>query len=527
MKPINETIFTVVCIIAAIAPLFATYKHFHMLQQNSYFPKRYIKWLYDSYFVRLLILTIVFCALSVLVRYNIVLELIIISLYTLAQLLLAIYDYKTSIKKLVITARVKRLYTTALLVQVLLLVIIFNTKFITRGIFFSALILLCVFAPLLVILSWALTYPIEKLVARYFINDAKKKLDSMPNLKVIGVTGSYGKTSTKFILARILSEKYNVLATPQSYNTPMGVVKTIRESLRPQTQIFVCEMGAKNVGDIKEICDIVNPTDAVITSVGPQHLETFGTIENVFNTKFELYDACKNNGGKVYVNLGSKHISENIGDRDCIGYSINNGNIFAKNISFSREGASFTIVFSNGEEVSVKTKLLGKHNVLNIAGAAAVAFDLGLTPAEIRFAISRLEPTEHRLELKSFINGSLMIDDAYNANPEGCVEAVNVLANFKGMKKVIITPGLVELGEKEYDFNYQLGLAAAKVCDSVILVGRHRAIPMKNAIDTTDFPVSDVHIVSSFKEALEIYTPIADNNTVVLVENDLPDNYLN
>ncbi len=527
MNPINETVFTIVCIIAAIAPLFATYKHFHMLQQNSYFPKRYIKWLYEAYFVRLMVLTLVFCALSVVVRYNIVLELVIISLYTVAQVFVALYDYKKSIKRLVITARVKRLYTAALLIQVLLVVIIKNTVYMTRGVFFSILILLCVFSPLLVLLSWLITYPIEKLFSLYFIADAKRKLRNINGLKVIGVTGSYGKTSTKFILARILSEKFNVVATPQSYNTPMGVVKTIRESLRPQTQFFVCEMGAKNVGDIKEICDIVNPTDGIITSVGPQHLETFKSINNIFDTKFELYDACKKNGGKVYVNLNSKYIAENIADRDIIGYSVDSGHIYAKNISYSREGSAFTLVFPNNEEIPVTTKLLGRHNVLNIVGAAAISFDLGLTPQEIRFAVSRLEPTEHRLELKQFLGGSVMIDDAYNANPEGCVEAVNVLANFRGMKKVIITPGLVELGDKEYDFNYQLGLAAAKVCDTIILVGHRRAVPMKAAIDTTDFAASELHIVGSFKEALSIYTPIADSNTVVLIENDLPDNYLN
>lgn len=526
MNPVNEIFLTMVCIFATIAPLFATYKHFHMLQQNSYFPKRYIKWLYEAYFARLMVLTLVFCALSVVVRYNIIFELVIISLYTVAQMIVAVYDYKKSIKKLVITARIKRLYAAAILIQVLLVIIIKNTVYTTRGIFFSILILLCVFAPLLVLLSWLITYPIEKLVSLYFIADAKNKLRSMVGLKVIGVTGSYGKTSTKFILARILSEKFNVVATPQSYNTPMGVVKTIRHNLRPQTQIFICEMGAKNIGDIKEICDIVNPSDGIITSVGPQHLETFKTLKNIFNTKFELYNACKKNGGKVYVNLNNKHIAENIADRDVIGYSVENGHIFAKNISYSREGSAFTIVFPNEEEIKVTTQLLGRHNVLNIVGAAAIAFDLGVVPSEIRFAISRLEPTEHRLELKSFLGGSLMIDDSYNANPEGCVEAVNVLANFHGMKKVIITPGLVELGDKEYDFNYQLGVAAARVCDTVILVGQRRAIPMKEAIDTTDFNTCNLHIVGSFKEALEIYAPIADDNTVVLIENDLPDNYL-
>ena len=523
----NEKIFIAVCIIAAITPLFAMYKHFHMLQQNSYYPSRYTKWLYDAYFTRLLLLTVIFCALTLLVKYDILYSLIIISVYAVAQIFIAFWDRKKSIKRLVITSRVCRLYTAALLVQFALFFATILTENLVRGVFFSVLILLSVFSPLLILISWGLTYPIEKLMSAIYIADAKRKLQSVAGLRVIGVTGSYGKTSTKFILARILSEKYNVLATPQSYNTPMGVVKTIRESLKARTQIFVCEMGAKNIGDIKEICDIVNPTDAIITSVGPQHLETFKTIENVFNTKFELYDACQKNGGRVYVNMDSRHIAENIGEKNCIGYSLNQGSVYAKNISYSREGSSFTIVFASGEKIDVSTKLLGRHNVLNIVGAAAIAYDLGVTAEQIRFAVSHLEPTEHRLELKNFVAGSLMIDDAYNANPEGCVEAVNVLSNFKGMKKVIITPGLVELGDKEYDFNYRLGLAAAKTCDYIILVGRRRAIPLNDAISKSDFDLSKRYIVGSFKEAVEVLSTFADSNTVVLVENDLPDNYLN
>ena len=523
----NEKVFIAVCIIAAITPLFATYKHFHMLQQNSYFPSRYMKWLYDSFFTRLLLLTVIFCALSLVVKYNIIFSLIIISLYAIAQVFVAFYDRKKSIKRLVVTARVKRLYITALLVQIALLFATIGTKNMTRGVFFSCLILLCVFAPLLVLISWLITYPIERLLSKYFVSDAKRILRGVRGLKVIGVTGSYGKTSTKFILARILSEKYNVLATPQSFNTPMGVVKTVRESMRAQTEIFVCEMGAKNKGDIEEICDIVNPDMGIISAVGPQHLETFKSIKNVFDTKFELYDACRKKGGKVYVNTDSRHLAENLGERECIAYSVSGNGVYAKNITYSREGSRFTICFADGTEILVQTKLLGKHNVLNITGAAAVAYDLGVTAEQIRYAISHLEATEHRLELKPFVAGSTMIDDAYNANPEGCVEAVNVLASFNGMKKVIITPGLVELGDKEYDFNYKLGLAAAKVCDHIILVGSRRAVPLNDAVSSTDFDLSRRHIVGSFKEAVEVLSTFADENTVVLVENDLPDNYLN
>ena len=518
-------LYTTVTVIAALLPLISSYKHFQMLQQNSYFPSRYIKWLYDSYFFRLLLLTFVFFTLSVVFKYSMALELGLTVLYALGQIGITAYTIKKSIKKLVFTARVRRLYTAAIVIEAALCFFANTTKGLTQGIFFSALILLAAFAPVLVTVCWVVTAPIEKLVTAYYINDAKKIITGCPSLRVIGVTGSYGKTSTKCSLSRILSEKFNVVTTPQSYNTPMGVVKTVREQIRPQTEIFVCEMGAKNIGDIKEICDIVNPTDGMITSVGPQHLETFKTIQNVFKTKFELYDACVKNGGKVFVNNESAAIKEHINGLSVKAYGINGGAVYAENITYGKEGSAFTIVFPEGK-ISVNTKLLGKHNVINITGAAALAYELGVTPEQIAFAVSRLEQTEHRLELKSSVNGSYMIDDAYNANPEGCIEAVSVLSYFKNMKRAIITPGLVELGEKEYDFNYKLGLAAAKVCDKIILVGRQRAVPMQKAVLSTDFDSKNLHIVSSFAEAMEIYSAFADNNTVVLVENDLPDNYL-
>jgi UDP-N-acetylmuramoyl-tripeptide--D-alanyl-D-alanine ligase len=305
----------------------------------------------------------------------------------------------------------------------------------------------------------------------------------------------------------------------------MGVVRTIREKLRADTEIFVCEMGAKNVGDIKEICDIVHPDFGLITSVGPQHLETFKTIDNVCKTKFELFDAVYKKGGAVFANGDNQIIKTNAHSSVILYGSDENLSFRAENIVGGRNGAEFDLIL--GEEiVRVSTKLLGKHNVLNIVGAAALAYTMGVSSKDISFAISRLTPTQHRLEMKTSVAGSLLIDDAYNANPVGCLEAVNVLSSFEGMKKVIITPGLVELGEKEYECNKALGTAAAKVCDEIIFVGVKRSQPLVDGVKETGFNTDHMHIAASFKEAMEIYSGFADQNTVVLLENDLPDNYL-
>lgn len=513
-------------IILSVAGCFNLTRQLQMLQQNSYFPSRYYGWLKTNISLgRLLIYLGVSIVFSI-KQYSLLMYfsafILGISVYSTISL------QKKSIKKLVFTARVKRLYFAATIILLLLNAIYFLSPEGVLGKLSVVInILISTLTPILTFIIWGVTYPVEKLFNAYYVNDAKKILKAHNNIKVIGITGSYGKTTTKFILTRILSEKYNVVCTPQSFNTPMGVVRTIRENLEPQTQIFVCEMGAKNIGDIKEICDIANPDYALITSVGPQHLETFKTVDNVFKTKFELADAVIKNNGFVFANGDSQGIIDRA-DKNLVSlYGTNNDfDYYCKNINCTRYGCEFEVQIGE-ETIKLSTKLLGMHNIINITGAAALAYKLGVSASDIQYAVASLKPTEHRLELKNYINSSLLIDDAYNANPEGCLEAVKVLSTFKDMKKVIITPGLVELGHKEYEYNYNLGLEAAKYCDIIILVGKNRSKPMVDAAEKVNFNKENLYVVSSFKEALEIYTPKADSNTVVLFENDLPDNYLN
>ncbi len=513
----------------SLAGVAGAIKQMHMMQQNSYYLSRYFKWLGAKsdfgFYVRTALVVLV--ALLFVVRWY-VLALIVSILFAAFCWFKNIKDQKKAIKPLVLTQRIIRTYGAIILIFTALILLFALGK---AAAFKILGVTLCfvfgVFPEILTALAFVLMKPVEKAITRGFINDAKKILRSNRHLKIIGVTGSYGKTSVKFILARILSEKFNVLATPQSFNTPMGVVRTVREKLRPQTEIFVCEMGAKNVGDIKEICDIVHPDLGLITSVGEQHLETFKTLNNVCNTKFELYDAVKKKGGKVFANLNSEPIAKRAaGGADIIGYGAGKSAFAeAQNISYSARGAEFDVALG-GEIIHLKTKLLGAHNVINITGAAAVARTLGVSGEDIAFAVSRLEQTQHRLELKPFKNGSVMIDDAYNSNPEGCLEAVNVLSRFEDSFKVIITPGLVELGDREYDVNYSLGAAAGRAADVIIAVGKKRSEPIVKGALEAGFNRENLFVAESFKNALEIFEPFAKSGTVVLVENDLPDNYL-
>lgn len=511
-----------------VSALFALYFQYQMLQQNSYFISRYYGWVKGSFTVPVCGEAFLYCIFSLLFLKGKFLILSILSICLLAlRIALAVRTYRTAIKPLVFTGRVKRLYTTAVIVLsvlFVLFVLFYGEK--TGEAALLLIFMISLVTPILGVLTKVINSPLENLIGRHYVNSAKHILKSFDNLKVIGVTGSYGKTTTKFILNRILSEKFNTVCTPQSFNTPMGVVRTVREKLKPQTEVFICEMGAKKVGDIKEICNIVTPDYGIITSVGEQHLDTFGSVDNVFKTKFELYDAVVKRGGICLANIDSTGICERKDKCDKAVFFGEGTEYFADGINYSSAGSTFTLHLA-GEEITVTTKLLGKHSVSDILSAAALAHILGVSAVDIKCAVAALAPTEHRLQLKPFNAGSLLIDDAYNSNPEGCLEAVRVLGSFSGMKKTIITPGLIELGEREYDCNYALGLEAAKYCDIIILVGKNRSAPMCDAVKTTGFNIDNLHVVSSFKEAMQVYMPLCTENSVVLLENDLPDNYLN
>lgn len=512
-------------ILTSVSGVFALVKQYQMLQQNSYFPSRYFAWVKDGYFVSYIIECLVFCLTAVFLNFKLFIPLLILSVILLSvRIFSAVKVQKKSIKKLVFTARIKRLFGAAVFVLTVFIILSALLKTTVAGNIFAVLSLLSsVISPLLTFLCRFLTAPIENSVTKWYINDAKQILKEHKNLTVIGITGSYGKTTTKFILNRILSEEYNVVATPQSFNTPMGVVRTIREKIEPQTEIFICEMGAKNIGDIKEICDIVHPKYGIITSVGEQHLETFKTVDNVFKTKFELANEVLKNDGEVFVNGDSAELIKRIDKSLYTVYGTDKDFDFsAENISYGKNGSSFSV---SGTELS--SKLLGLHSIINITGAVALALKLDVKPQNIGFAVGTLKPTEHRLELKPYINGSTLIDDAYNANPEGSAEAVNVLSSFGDMKKVIVTPGLIELGAKEYECNFNLGVEAAEKCDIIILVGKNRSKPIYEGVLSVGFNEENLYTVGSFKEAMSVYGRIADTNTVVLLENDLPDNYLN
>ena len=428
-------------------------------------------------------------------------------------------------KKLVYTARVKRLITT--LVTVLAIGLAAACIFLDFE---------CIPGVLMVILStlfWMnmmanlINRPIEKEINRHYINDAKRKLKSVDGIKVIGITGSYGKTSVKFYLQTLLQIKYSVLVTPESYNTPMGVVKTLRGSLKPTHEIFVCEMGARYVGDIKEICDIVHPDMGVITSIGPQHLETFGDMAHIQSTKFELADALPS-GGKLFLNGDNDYIQEKaVNYKDKVFYySEKKGEGYTSElVSVSEYGTEFTVTAPDGEKETFRMRLIGAHNIINVVGAISVANTLGIALKDLIVPVRRIQPVEHRMQMRP--HGEVtIIDDAYNSNPVGSKAAVETLKMFDG-SRILVTPGMVELGSREEEFNYKFGTYAADCCDHIVLVGKedHTAPIRKGALDA-GFPEAKLKSFPKLEEALEYAYKIKDEgHKYILLENDLPDNY--
>ena len=424
---------------------------------------------------------------------------------------------------LVYTMRVKRLFATDIILfaAIAALAVLFAGAW-AMAIIGAALVL----SNFIMLLANFINTPIEKAINRYYYNDAKRIIESNRDLIVIGVTGSFGKTSTKNYLAGVLAEKYNVLVTPGNFNTLLGVIRTIREQLRPYHQVFIVEMGAKQANDIKEICDLVHPTIGIVTAVGEMHLETFKTIENIQDTKFELINSLPADGLGV-INNDSHCISSYKGIKSqckLIRYAVEaDGDYKATDVKYGANGVSFTL--NGGEQFG--SRLLGVGNLLNILAATAVADHLGVPTNRQKNAIARLQPVEHRLSMK-VSNGITVLDDAYNSNPQGAKMALGVLKGFAvgdGNKRIVITPGFVEMGARQAQANKELGRTIAESCDYAIVVNATNRDAIRSGIEEGGMAAEKYFLADSLNHAHAHLAQILKAGDVVLYENDLPDNF--
>ncbi len=506
-----------------------------MFQQNSYRIPRYWKWLRGNYanMWRLVDLACVFILLSTLIKPAG--AALIASIVALVKIPLI---FKRKYKKpLVFTARVKRLYAVTALIALgatIPTIICLQPAEILSSVY-TGLTLNLATIFLISFLSWIpmlvadiILMPVENEIKNYYIRDAKKILKSMTDLKIIGITGSYGKTSTKHYLHRILSEKYDVLMTPGSFNTPMGVVRTIREYMKPYNEVFICEMGAKQVGDIKEICDIVHPQAGIITAVGPMHLESFKSIENVQSTKFELADALPADG-MIFVNNDFEYCANRpVTNTNEILYAVTNpkgAQYVAEDVTYSPSGTTFTVIGPDGFSLPIRTRLLGECNVSDLLAAICMALYMEVPADKIQYAVESIEQVEHRLSMKRTPGGVTIIDDAFNSNPAGSKMAVDVLTQFKEGKRIIVTPGMIELGDRQYELNKVLGRHIGENLDVAIIVGTYNRDALCEGIKETDFNLENLIPVASFNEAQQVLSTLLKSCDTILYENDLPDTF--
>ena len=524
-------------VINSILMCFAAYKFFQIIQLSGYKLTGYFLWLKDTkakYVSRLLLLTLLslFCvlvtnALFDVYHSNALYSYLGLIFYFYFTIVFIVHLYQAPKKvPLKNTARMTRLMIATFIFTAVLsfFIIVLSTEF-TWFIKFGILCFTPIFVPIIVPIVHMLLLPLEKLVMFYYISKAKLKLKKRSKLIKIGITGSFGKTSTKYILNTILSQKYKVCMSPHSFNTLPGLLKVINNYLTDEDEILIAEMGARREGDIKELCDLVNPSIGIITGIGNQHLFTFKNLDTIFNTKYELIESLPNDGFAVFngENKNSKMMYEKCKIKKFIVGKAPNSNISAKEIDFDKDGTSFDLEI-NKKTFKCKTALLGEHNVQNILLCVCVAKELGLTNTQIVEGIKNLKPISHRLELIK-TNSNLILDDSYNASVEGVEVALKVLDKL-GKNKIVITPGLVELGDKEKEENENFGKKLANVANKVIIVNKVNFESLKTGLINSGFLEDNIYQAETLDKAKLLMKDFIKKDDIILFENDLPDNYI-
>ena len=528
-----KLLFIITLIIYLIYINLISKRSLHMLQQNRYNRGfRYIKWILKNFkenFINLNLLPLIFIITSINGNLSDIAPYLFIAIYLFLSYICVNKDKKEKAKlPLKYTARIKRLIVAnniIYLIPCIIAISLFKKESISN--YYVLLGLLAYTNHFIVLLINFINRPVEKLVGLHFKNQALTKLNSMTNMDVIGITGSYGKTSTKNILHDILNIKYNVFKTPANYNTPFGLMITINEHLDKYNDFFLAEMGACKKGEIKELCDLVKPKYGVLTRVGLAHLETFGSEEAIQKTKFELIESLPSDGIGILNGDDEKQLSYNIKNNcEIVWIGIDNKDVdcYAKDIELSHKGTKFKVHFKDEKkEYEFETKLLGRNNIYNILAGIALGRKLGITLEDLQKAVKRVEPVEHRLSMKKYYDINL-IDDAYNSNPMGAKMALEVLNMMPGYH-IVVTPGMIEVGAKEDEVNKEFGKQIADNADEVILIGPEKTKPIYEGLIEKKFDKKKIHILTDVLDAFPLMMELKQKDTYVLLENDLPDSF--
>lgn len=530
---LNLLLLFVLSLVFSFELLKINLKFFAILQQNNYLPLKTFKWWVlsklknDKLFYLLTDLLFFVVVVNLFIYYNLPFYFyycLFLGVVCYLFVLLTAVNIKNLKVKFVLTARMKRLLCLTAILQTMFLYFSLVMMCAVSINFFYMFLCFMLFSPLVYVLAVFLILPFEKLIKKFYILKAKNKLKQFKNLTVIAITGSYGKTSTKKYLFEVLKQKYSVCISPNSYNTEMGITKTILNELKPYHQILILEFGADRKNDIKKLCNIVSPDISVVTSVGQQHLKTFKTIDNIIKTKYQIVEGTKHNG--LFVTNIDNDICKNFFNKTKINKlavsKFDNGcYCYLNGFSETKSGLKMNCVLNN-EILELSSSLLGEFNVDNILIVVSIAKHLGLSNFEIKNAICNLKAVSHRLELKQLNNGAVVVDDSFNSNPVGAAVAINTIKKI-ATKTIVVTCGMVELGELQYKLNFEFGVNLA-VVDVVIVVNDLNFAAINNGLKS----VCDKQIIK-FNDFLSAYNYAVKNsneNTAILIENDLTDLYI-
>ncbi len=483
--------------------IFLLEKYLHIFQLKDYQVDRYFK-----FFPKM---TLVFAIINVIfVVFELIFKFLLITLT--CNIILLILNFIFSIKiissnktPINYTNKLKRIYLLSSLIPLIF------------SMLDCCVPLLNLMLPLLPILSNYINI-YDKIRNNKFITKAKKKL-AYSNAKIIAITGSNGKTSVKNILLKILGKKYRVLASPKSYNTPLGISKFINEELSEDIDYLLLEYGARRRGDIKKLCSLFGADYGIVTMVACQHLESFKSIENIYSTKKELPDFL--NKKMCVFNLDNEYTRKmfSLKEGEKIGISLSKSDINASDIKIENYTTHFTLHLCD-TKIELSTCLLGKHNVINILLACALCHNLDISPQDMKQSISELTFTPHRLELiRSRIN---ILDDSYNCSIASARESIDVLSMLSG-QKMIVTPGIIEGGNEEHSINYQLGKLCT-IADYVVVVGTHNQKSIIEGLTSANYPQEKILFSPTLDEAKQYFSILNDNDNLLLL-NDLPDDY--
>lgn len=403
-----------------------------------------------------------------------------------------------------ITRKICGLLSIITALELLIIVLPQNAPFITIG-----LVLLVEFLqPFIVLGIFALAYTPNIFLHRYFISRARKKIAQHPNLIVIGITGSYGKTSTKEYLAHILSKKYKVLKTPGHVNVDTGVAKVILRDLKPEHEVFIVEMGAYKRGEIKKICDLVKPKYAVMTGLSDQHLELFGSLEAIAEAKFELAGSV-GDAAHIAANADSEALVAEFNRRTIspIWFGTSPRGVqrphdlqyVPQHVEFSISGHKFV------------APITGSAALNNLLGAIAVARMLGMDYADVATAITDMLNVPHTMESKVGRSGALIIDDTYNANTEGVIVGLHDLRLFPYQRKIFVFKEVIELGERTLDDHSRIANAIVRSTDYVLLLPSRMHEHMRSALLKEGYNAEHIlteHDTEKLRKLLDVQTVI-------------------